>query len=634
MFQVDQGVTASISGLTITEGSAAGSGGGLYNDDGFVTLTQCTISGNSALDGGGIYNRYDGGTATLTDCAISGNSAVTNGGGLESSGVVTLSGCSISDNSAYYGGGLRNGGTATLSDCTISGNSATGSGGGLDNRSTAAITDCTISGNSAANYGGGLLDEALSFATAAIADCTISGNTAINGGGCWLYDAKTSTMNNTIVAGNTDTGGSAGDITATGLTGSYNLVGAGGSGGLNAADDNLLDVADPGLAPLANNGGPTETMALLPGSPAIGAGTVVSGTTTDERGQPLDTPPDIGAYQTQTSQPIDLTFTGLTSPSITYGTASVTLSGTLANGAQSPPNTESVQVTVNGVTQSAEIGAGGAFSTTFDTSTVSVSGSPYSISYSYRGDGTFASANISGTLTIGRATPKVNVTDVGGTFSGSSFPATAAVAGISGTASSRLEGVTPALTYYAGNTPAGTPLAGPPSQGGTYTVVASFAGSSDYKPAQSEAVTFTIQPAIASVGLSASATSAVYGQSVTFLAKVTGPGAAPGGSVTFADGGTILGTVSLDGSGQAALTTSNLPTGTLAITASYSGNADFTQASSRSVALSVAKAVAEPSELPPQPVVRKKQVVSLDLIVEFGSTGAGASLPRARRRSS
>ena len=101
VFQVDASVTASISGLTITGGNAAGSGGGLYND-GTITLTNCTVSGNSASYGGGGVSNYGtldadqlhrqrqlrqpigggvfmepttGGTATLTNCTVSGNSA-------------------------------------------------------------------------------------------------------------------------------------------------------------------------------------------------------------------------------------------------------------------------------------------------------------------------------------------------------------------------------------------------------------------------------------------------------------------------------------------------------------------------------------------------------------------------------
>ena len=135
----------------------------------------------------------------------------------------------------------------------------------------------------------------------------------------------------------------------------------------------MTSLTDLGLAPLGNNGGPTQTMALLPGSPAIGAGVIADypGTTTpittDQRGEPLDSPdPDIGAFQTQGSTLTALTFSGISNQSITYGTSSVTISGTLANGSQAPVG-ETVAVTLDGVEQSATIGSGGAFSTTFDT---------------------------------------------------------------------------------------------------------------------------------------------------------------------------------------------------------------------------------------------------------------------------
>ena len=110
VFQVDGLVTASISGLTITGGTTTANGGGLYNF-GTTTLTNCTISGNSATSygGGGVDN---GGTLTLTNCTVSGNSA--GGGG----GVFGHANC----------------GTATLTNCTVSGNSATGDGGGAVQR--------------------------------------------------------------------------------------------------------------------------------------------------------------------------------------------------------------------------------------------------------------------------------------------------------------------------------------------------------------------------------------------------------------------------------------------------------------------------------------------------------------------
>jgi Bacterial Ig-like domain (group 3)/Right handed beta helix region len=729
VFEVESGVTASLSGMTITGvvlpeigGSAmavrnygdltlsgctvsGNSGLGIYSGSqaALLTLTDCTISGNSGgtvggslIEGGGLANRgtasltdcdiidnsagagdtFGGGvdntgTATLVDCTLTGNSADSGGGLANAFGTLTLTGCTIGSNSAYGGGGLATSGTATLTNCTISGNSANsstglvGGGGGLyiDYGGSATLAGCTISGNSSANSGGGMVDGgglgnevatldltdctisgnsaggsgggvyARVYGATALTACTVSGNSAANsGGGLYNTDEATTTLVDTIVAGNTANADGDIDTNSGTLSGSYNLIGTGGSGGLaNGTDGNIVltSLADLNLGLLADNGGPTETMALLPGSPAIGAGTAVSGVTTDQRAQPLDSPPDIGAYQTQTqtSQPISLSFTGLTSPNVAYGTASVTLSGRLANGDQAPPDTESVQITLDGVMQSAAIGSAGAFSTTFETSSLGVSGSPYTISYSYTGDGTFASTSTSGTLTVSKATPTVRASDAGGKFTGSPFPGAATITGINGTASSSLEGVTPVLTYYAGTAATGTPLGGAPSQGGTYTVVASFAGSADYKPVQSAPVTFTIQPAVASVTLTSSVTTSIYGQPIALVAKVTGSGATPGGAVTFADGGIILGTVPLDGSGEATLTTLGVPAGSSSITASYGGSADFLPASSAPFALSVTAAVTQPAVLAPQAVVQKKQVVSVDLMVQFGPLSAASSPP-------
>ena len=169
-------------------------------------------------------------------------------------------------------------------------------------------------------------------------------------------------------------------------------------------------MADLLLAPLGNNGGPTQTMALLPGSPAFGAGVIADypGTTTpittDQRGEPVDTPnPDIGAYQIQGSTLTTLNFSGINNESITYGTSSVTISGTLANGSQAPVG-EAVTVTLNGVDQSAIISSGGAFSATFNDDDLTVAGLPYTVNYAYTSDGTFASASTTSMLTVNPAT--------------------------------------------------------------------------------------------------------------------------------------------------------------------------------------------------------------------------------------
>ena len=275
VFSVANSVTASISGLTISGGSAT-NGGGVYNR-GTLTLTGCTVSGNSAGKYGGGVSDYS--ILMLTNCTVSGNSSGSFGGGiLSSGGTLTLTDCTLSGNSSGNGGGLFNLGTATLTDCTLSGNSSKFQGGGLGNLGGAAtLTDCTLSANSAGTDGGGL-DNAV---TATLTGCTISGNSASVGGGLYNYTGTvfhgTAALTDTIVAGNTASSAPS-DIVGSGasaVTGTNNLIGTGGSGGISGGTGGnivLTDLSNLGLAPLGNYGGPTQTMALLPGSAAIGAG--------------------------------------------------------------------------------------------------------------------------------------------------------------------------------------------------------------------------------------------------------------------------------------------------------------------------------------------------------------------------
>src|SRR5262249_29262490 len=157
------------------------------------------------------------------------------------------------------GGGLFNLGTTTLTDCTISGNTAVRNhnspdGGGLYNGPghSLMLTNCTVSGNSAID-GGGLSNV---DGPATLINCTVSGNTAafVSGMDSYTIHGGATTLINTIVAGNTAS------LDTLELTGSF------------SGTNNLIG-GNPVLAPLGNYGGPTPTMALLPGSPAINAGT-------------------------------------------------------------------------------------------------------------------------------------------------------------------------------------------------------------------------------------------------------------------------------------------------------------------------------------------------------------------------
>jgi hypothetical protein len=214
VFEIATSFTVNISGLTIADGSVTGTtnGGGIFNA-GTLTITASTDRNNSGFNGGGILN---GGTLTVTDSTLSGNSA--NGGG----GIFNLSG-----------------GRATVTNSTLSGNSARGPGGGIYNPNFGTLT--VTSSNFADVAGGVFGDNPLSITN----------------------------FRNTIIAGNTAS--SAPDLNGSLHSQGHNLIGN-GTGGSGFVATDLVGTAahpiDPKLGPLQNNGGPTQTLALLPGSPA------------------------------------------------------------------------------------------------------------------------------------------------------------------------------------------------------------------------------------------------------------------------------------------------------------------------------------------------------------------------------
>jgi hypothetical protein len=293
IFTVNFGTTASIAGLTISNGSNP-FGGGIFSA-GSLTLTNVTVSGNKAdtlLDytnyssGGGIAND---GTLTLNNVTISGNTAESTqyslGGGIINYGTVTLNNSTVSGNTAVQynqdaalGGGIANGGTLTLDNSTVSGNIATSGG---------------------YSEGGGIYDNTIR--TVAVNNSTIAGNSS-NGYGGGVYEFSSTNARNTIIAGNT-TYLSFGGPDLYGNLGSlgHNLIGnTQGGSGFDSTD--LLNV-NPLLGPLQDNGGPTETMALLPGSPAIDAGDNTDAPEWDQRGpgypRIVNGIIDIGAFEYQ-----------------------------------------------------------------------------------------------------------------------------------------------------------------------------------------------------------------------------------------------------------------------------------------------------------------------------------------------
>ena len=224
---------------------------------------ELIINPSITIDGAGHTIAVDGGSANRV-FRIAGTA------------VVTLSNLTITNGLTGDGGGILNFGTLTINNCTITGNTAGGSGGGIRSDGTLTVTNSTISNNTASGSTGSGGGIRVNQGSATFANVTISGNSAAGNGGGIATGGGTVTLTNTIVAGNTDTtiGHSPNDINGTVAAASKNdLIGdAATSGGLtNGTSGNLVGVA-PVLAPLATYTGTTQTIALLPGSPAIDAG--------------------------------------------------------------------------------------------------------------------------------------------------------------------------------------------------------------------------------------------------------------------------------------------------------------------------------------------------------------------------
>ncbi len=240
----------------------------------------------------------------------------------------------------------------------------------------------------------------------------------------------------------------------------------------------------------------------------------------------------------------------------------------------------------------------------------------------------YTSATATTSIDVSKVVPKVVVSVGGGTYDGTPFAAAAAVAGIGGSGPS-LEGASPTLTYYTGDSATGTPRNGPPTAAGTYTVVAAFPGSSDYAGALSTPATFTITPAAAIVTLESSSGSTAFGQPVTLTASVSldGPGAGtPTGVVTFYDGKTALAGIPLDLSGRATMTIGSLSLGGHSITAVYGGDVDFLGGRSGAVSESVSPADTQ-IIFRPDAVFKGNQIASLRLTAEVEPLVPDGGLP-------
>jgi hypothetical protein len=305
-----------------------GNGGGIANHS-ILKIINSTISNNRASgDGGGILNGYHSpGAVTIINSTISGNEACRGGGGIfNHKGSLSLTNTTVSGNkvgncnSFTYdpigvGGGVKNFGSLTLTNDTISNNTAPKNGGGIYNGINntdfgyLTLSNSTIWRNTASVDGGGIDNDG---GQATLTFGTIYGNTAQIGGGIAIENNVHNTfsllvaMSNSIVAGNH--ADSAADISGNLTSKGYNLV-QDTSGAIFAPNDHPPDISgvqftNLGIdSELRNNGGPTWTLRLLKGSPAIDKippdTCLVNKPTTDQRGviRPKGPACDIGAYE-------------------------------------------------------------------------------------------------------------------------------------------------------------------------------------------------------------------------------------------------------------------------------------------------------------------------------------------------
>jgi CSLREA domain-containing protein len=310
-------------------GITAPAGGGISNLSGTLTLTNSRVADNS---GGGIGSTL--GTLTVSNSVVEGNSGTgintfrnpstvidtrivdNSGGGISNSlGTFTLRRSTVAGNSSTDGGGIRNlTGTFTIFRSTVAGNSASNQGGGIFNRNIAAreasmitITNSTVSGNSAPS-GGGIVNAA-EFANTEVdlINSTIARNSATQEGGGILvvgFDPLVFLSNSLVARNSAPTGPDVlevGEFTA--VIARFSLIGDGSGSSITNTGGSQVGTAgapiDPKLGPLANNGGPTRTHALLLGSPAIDAASTPDCPTIDQRGvlRPQGAACDIGSYE-------------------------------------------------------------------------------------------------------------------------------------------------------------------------------------------------------------------------------------------------------------------------------------------------------------------------------------------------
>lgn len=254
-----------------------------------------------------IFDITAGAVVTIDGLTISyGNSvSVGSGGAIQNAGTLTLQECSVLNNSGGSGGGAANSGTLTVDRCTFAGNQSTGHGGALRNTSTLTVTNSTFYNNTSVNSGAiSSFINSGGPATVTVTNCTVTENNATDnnatGGGLNNGANSTFTVRNTLVAYNLTRSPSGDDLAGAFTSGGHNLIrsDSGSTGFTDGKNGDLVGTSyNYTRGPFVNNGGPTDTTALLSGSSAIDKGDDANAPATDQRGYYRSGTSDIGAFE-------------------------------------------------------------------------------------------------------------------------------------------------------------------------------------------------------------------------------------------------------------------------------------------------------------------------------------------------
>jgi hypothetical protein len=612
--------TVRISGVTIRYGAVAGeNGGGVWHAGGNLTLAGMAVLSNTATIsntvgglGGGVYT--SGGTLTVENSLFSANQAA-NGGGLDlSAGAADVRSTTFSGNSATNNGGgvLNEGASLTLTNATFSGNSAA-SGGGLNHASGAStVRNSIIANSTGANCLGSITDGGnnLQFSDSTCGGFTttdpklspladnngqpqthalLSGSPAISGATSAANPAFCPTTDQRGLARRTTSGYcdiGAYEVQPGAVT---KLAGSGQSATITQAftTDLKVEVRDiygalmPGAtvtftAPAA---GPSATFSANPLT-ALADGTATMPTTTANglAGSYVVTA-TAGSIYTQfnltNNKGSTTTTLGTRTPSPSVVGQPVTVNFSVTSPYGTP--TGNVTVSDGSVNCSATVATGNC-ALTFTTA-----GSK-NLTVTYAGDSNFSGSNttVNSAHTVNKAnTATALVASLSTSVFGQSVTFTATVS-VSAPGAGNPTG---SVAFKDGAATLGTvTLSGGAAvfttsglAAGAHTITAQYNGNSNFNGSTSPAAAVTVNKANTTASLASSRPGTVLSETVTFTATVlaVAPGAGTvTGTVTFKDGSTPLGAVSLSG-GKAVLTTSFSVLGTHTITAEYAGNSNF-----------------------------------------------------------